>query len=151
MLKIITFFSSWRTLPKWQLLLIGGSLIVVDQLSKEWASTQGWLIFNQGASFGWGNQLPPTVMLVSTMVISLLAVWQIWQTQGLAAWGWLGIAAGGFANALDRWQWQAVRDWLPIPGTALHNNVADYLISLGVIGLLWAWWQQSRRGDYDGN
>jgi len=59
------------------------------------------------------------------------------------------ILAGGLSNLIDRIVWGGVRDWLPIPLTPLHNNLADWLIVISCIGLVWLMIMQSRSSKID--
>lgn len=48
----------------------------------------------------------------------------------------LALLLGGmWANSLDRVVTGAVRDWIPVPGLGLYNNLADWAIALGCV--LW--------------
>lgn len=50
-----------------RLILVAGLTLGVDQLSKSWAQSQGWVTVNSGISFGWLSQgwLSPTQAAVS--------------------------------------------------------------------------------------
>lgn len=124
-------------------------LIVLDQISKLWATQAGLASLNQGIAFG--ISLPPALLV---MVTSLLLVGVGW---GCGQWikqnrndqtltkdqfvqmvGYSMILAGGISNLIDRLTWGGVRDWLPIPMTSLHNNLADWLIVFGCSALVWS-------------
>jgi lipoprotein signal peptidase len=112
-----------------------GLIISLDQLAKWWATQQNLVTFNAGVSGGVGQFLPAEVwLLVTAAVLVGLAVLN---ARSLPAWPiisglWIG---GSLSNWLDRWQWGAVRDWLPVPFLNVHNNLADWAI----FGGLMAW------------
>ncbi len=117
-------------------------LIVADQYFKWLAVTQQIpVILNQGVSFGW--VLVPAVwqtVLIGLLLVTLTMLW--WW---LPRWQLTAILAGGWSNWIDRVTIGAVIDWLPIPGTSVANNLADYWIMIGVLGLLFSSLWPSRK------
>jgi lipoprotein signal peptidase len=111
--------------------IVALAILLVDQVSKHMAiAEQSQVILNTGISFGLAAD-SPIISLISIGVLLILLWWWIQQpNMGLAL-----IWAGGLSNLLDRWQWQGVIDWLPIPFTSLHNNIADIAIFVGL-----GWW-----------
>lgn len=112
-------------------------LIAVDQASKHWAVTHHLITesYNTGVSFGVFSQIPPLflgIFLVAVLVALLELFSAFW-----SKYPYLGVLffAGGISNILDRWWFGAVRDWLPLPGTGLYNNLADWYIAVAIIGL----------------
>lgn len=114
-------------------LLIVVLVLVVDQFTKYLAlSFQLTTVINNGISFGMAQQLL-ILPFISLCILGLIGYWWIQQPNlGLAL-----VFAGGLSNIFDRFQWRGVVDWLVIPGTGLHNNLADYAIFGGV--LIWAY------------
>lgn len=75
-----------------------------------------------------------TALLLTLFIWLSLTAWR----QHWPWWGWVAngaVLGGGGSNVLDRFLSGAVRDPLRIPFTSLHNNLADYAIFLGVIGI----------------
>lgn len=113
--------------------LIIGGVILSDQLTKMWAYNQGWVILNPGISFGWLAGVPSSLILgLLTGLVVVLAWWsrRFWTRYTLAGglfWG------GALSNLLDRWWWGGVRDWLPVPGVKIHNNLADYALTVAIL------------------
>jgi len=112
------------------------AVVVIDQLSKWLADTQGVAIVNQGVSFGLFSLLPPSALTIS-LILMLCFVWysyrSAWQRQPLASSLFFG---GGISNVIDRVMIGGVRDWLPVPFFNLQNNFADYAIAFGLLWLL---------------
>ncbi len=117
-------------------LLSGISVLALDLLSKEWASSSGLVSVNDGVSFGMGSGSSP--IWIAAITFAGLAVIGWWASQEWANWHWLqqlGVAillGGGSANLIDRVYTGGVRDWLPLGVFSLHNNLADWAIALGV-------------------
>lgn len=99
-----------------------------------------WLIHEYiGASFGYKNYGTSLGMfwgyswLLNILGI-ILVVW-LWRKGE-----WL-IAVGGIVNLSDRIRFSYVRDYWKIPMLPVYNNIADWVIALGVglfiIKLLW--------------
>lgn len=107
------------------------AVLFFDQVSKHIATAnQSQVILNTGISFGLVAD-SPLISFISIGVLLVLLWWWKQQPSISLALIW----AGGLSNLLDRWQWQGVIDWLPIPFTSLHNNIADIAIFVGL-----GWW-----------
>lgn len=106
-----------------------------DQLSKDAARILGFKMhFNTGVSLNALSQIPSEMIVAATLVI-LCVLWyayaQVWKEKPVLS----GIFFGaGLSNIFDRAWYGAVRDWLPVPGTNITNNVADWLL-FGVVAL----------------
>lgn len=91
------------------------------------------IFYNSGFSFGFGTVVPELVAILLVVGIAVVLYWtfrSFWYTHQVLA----GIFFGAvLANLLDRFVHGAVVDWLPIPLTNMHNNLADILI-VGVLG-----------------
>lgn len=102
-------------------------LIVLDQASKFYFFKQGNVQLNVGISFGLGESASqPFLLFFLTAFLFLLLILLIWQKAW--HWWWILFFAGAASNLIDRLIFGGVRDILPIPGTNLNNNLADYLI-----------------------
>lgn len=121
---------------KLKLLSIAGIVIGIDQVTKYWADHQGLTQLNAGFSLGLfttSNQALLIFFTVAIMVFLWFCCKDIWIRLPLIAGLLFG---GGLANIVDRIIFGGVRDWLPIPGFALKNNIADWAISLSLISLI---------------
>jgi len=115
------------------MLLIAMIVIGVDQATKWLAGTWGWTSLNSGISFGLLGAWPAWA-LSGLLVVLLVSSWYMYQS----IWRRIPFATGLFiggavSNVIDRVLWSGVRDWLPLPGTKLQNNLADYAIVIGLI------------------
>lgn len=112
------------------------AVILLDQLTKYLAVENGIVSINQGISFGFAEAFSQGLLVVVTVGL-LLAVWfwqrTLWQRYPVVA-GFL--FGGGISNVIDRIVYAGVRDWLPVPGFNLTNNLADWSISLSIAALL---------------
>lgn len=120
-------------------------LISFDQLSKWLAQTQEWVVLNPGVALGLGHDISSetlTVFLLSGLL--LVICWWIWSTYPTLRWPLALLVAGATSNLIDRVVMGAVRDWLPIPGTSLTNNLADWFISLGIILCVWKFFLKTK-------
>jgi lipoprotein signal peptidase len=54
------------------------------------------------------------------------------------------ILAGGVMNIGERWLWGRVNDYWTVPIVNINNNLADWLIAVGVVVVLWELWQKTR-------
>jgi len=125
-------------------------VLFLDVLSKELVMRWGNfgslampIYFNAGISFGIGNSLDWMSWWASVLVwVGLAVVVSILVVRELLKGGLYGIATsvasglflgGIWANTFDRVAYGAVRDWLPVPGLGLYNNLADWAIALACI------------------
>jgi lipoprotein signal peptidase len=117
-------------------------ILLLDQLSKYFAQSQGWVIINPGISFGVGETWPTAVKGMALGMVILGMGWltylqlQRQQTRYFSC-GMSLFWSGVIGNLLDRIMVGGVRDWLPLPLTSLHNNVADYAIFIGSLSWIW--------------
>lgn len=129
-----TFFSQW------QLMMAVVLVVLVDQVSKFWASENGWTTINSGVSFGLGAALANWSLILGLLVIIMLCLIEARRTlKPWVRWGLCGIAAGGVSNVIDRILHGGVLDWMPVPFLPLTNNLADYVITVSVLLILWQW------------
>lgn len=126
------------------LYVLGGIVGVgVDQATKQWAMARGGVHFNAGVSFGWAAVVPGHVLtgvleaLVVVLGVLIGLFWSSWSVS--QRWAATLVLAGGVSNLLDRLYWGGVRDWLEVPGLGIRNNLADWMITMGV--LCWCSWE----------
>ena len=111
--------------------------LCADQMSKFFATVLGLNIqYNSGISFGILSQLDTkllTVLLCILIYFLFVSFRAIWSKNESATGLFFG---GAVANLFDRFNFGAVRDWLPIPFTQIQNNVADWAIFAGIVLLI---------------
>jgi len=137
------------------------AVVLLDQLSKAWASAQLTpglatpllpgllqlrLVVNTGAAFSLLTGNAPLLGLVSAAVAAGLVLWI--QTSGpLRPWQALGLGlllGGALGNGIDRWRLGHVVDLLEaVPVSFPVFNLADVAINLAVLCLAIDLW----RGD----
>ena len=92
------------------------------------------VVSNEGLSFGWW----PGQMRLSVLVwLVLLFYW--WKAE---SWGIGLMLTGGGINLMDRWKLALVRDYWPFAGGGVYNNVADYLIGIGLFVFILELWRK---------
>lgn len=123
--------------------------LAADQVSKWVAAEVGMRVdINPGVSFRlFAGASPAVLMFLAVMTIVVLAVGlrDIWQKHPAAAGLFFG---GAVSNLLDRVWFGGVRDWLPLPLTGIHNNLADYAV---VLSLLFVAYQLVFNSSYTAN
>ncbi len=109
-----------------------------DQFSKEAARFFGFATqFNSGISLSllssYGSELITAVLL-----IFIIGLWyglrSFWTEHPVVAGLFFG---GGISNLFDRAVYGAVRDWLPLPGASITNNLADWALFVAIGLLFW--------------
>lgn len=123
---------------RYKLTILSGSMcLVVDQISKFWASTQGLVVMNSGISWGWLNTLPNWSLLILHalgLLILALSLRSWWSKYPILT----GIFFGsGISNWLDRIFLAGVRDFLPMPIIGGSNNLADWGVCVSLLYLAW--------------
>jgi lipoprotein signal peptidase len=88
----------------------------------------GGYILNKGISFG----LLPVGYLPYGIVLGLLVLATLYVRGKEGLWI-LPIVCGGAVNCLDRFLLGGVRDYWYIPVLNVYNNLADWMIFVGVI------------------
>jgi lipoprotein signal peptidase len=117
--------------------LITLSLILIDQLSKLFASKLGWSIFLND-QFAFSLPVPTLVMFIIYVVVFvgmsyyIFLTWQRFSFQQKIAWSF--VFAGGLSNVVERIFLGHVRDFIPIANGML--NLADFFILIGLVLLL---------------
>lgn len=157
--------SLWRRLA----LLVALAVLVLDQLSKQWAvhhlppgpGQPFWpgllnlqLVFNTGAAFSLFTGVPRLLAAVSLMVSLGLLLWLL-RRPPRGPWDSLGfgfLLGGALGNGLDRWRLGAVVDFLAlVPIQFPVFNLADVAINLAVFCLVMhlSPWRRSSEGSHD--
>lgn len=91
-------------------------------------------ICNDGVAFG--VDLPASVLWTVIGILLLASAWSAQrETAGAARLAWLAIFIGGLVNALDRFVYGCVHDYLTLP-LFPSFNLADMMLFLGVTYLL---------------
>ena len=112
------------------------AVIVLDQFSKFLAQQQGLVTLNPGISWGIFNHWPEIALTIGISLVALaLAMigrnwWLKWPLVSGVFWG------GVVGNLIDRWLFNGVRDWWPVPALSVQNNLADWAISFSVVAWL---------------
>lgn len=65
------------------------------------------------------------------------------ETDMLSAWAWLFLFSGGVSNASERVVFGCVTDYICF-GSFPVFNVADILLTIGAMGILWRWWHMKK-------
>lgn len=89
------------------------------------------MIINRGASLGlnfWG------IEFVQILILIILGI--LWRREK-GAWGFGLMIIGGELNFIEKYQFGGVIDYWRIPLTPIYNNINDYLITAGVIQLIY--------------
>ena len=116
--------------------VVAGVVVVVDQLSKNWAEARGLVSVNTGISFGFFDQQPEFLSLAISAGLICLG-WFVLRHQYQKSPLVTGLFVGGaLGNIVDRILVGGVRDWLPMVFLPIKNNLADWAIGLAVIGVL---------------
>lgn len=100
-------------------------MFLTDIFLQSYFRTTGYGIGNRGISFGW---LPGLNLWLTIGVYLTLVLW----TRG-SRWT---LIWGGLGNLLPRWWWGGVWDYLHWQGLPFWFNLADVLISWGVISYI---------------
>ena len=138
---------------------VAGLVVVLDQLSKAWASaalSSGLaeplipgllrlrLVFNTGAAFSLLSGQAVWLGVVSLVVALLLVLW-IQRHPSLPRWQWLGLGSllgGAVGNGIDRWRIGGVVDFLElVPVQFPVFNLADVAINVAVVCLILDLWE----------
>lgn len=124
---------------KWlHLVLIFLAIIFFDQVTKAWAQWAGWVELNRGISFSWLGGSSPWILGLLIATILLTLTWLIVkQRHSEYAVGLIMLLGAGVSNQLDRVMWGGVQDWILIPGLNLKNNLADWIIAVSLVILMW--------------
>lgn len=121
---------------KHQLLSTLGAVVLLDQFTKYLATQAGISQLNRGVS--WGLIDTKSQVILTTAIIFLMVALWLWQKP---LWNRYPVVAGllfggGLSNTIDRILFQGVRDWAPVPGFNLVNNIADWSITLALAAIL---------------
>ncbi len=122
--------------------LVFSVFVSIDQVTKSSAMLQNLPTFtyNQGISFGVFSNLSYAI-LSSLIICTALIGYFFWRKAVAHAWQShpylvLLFAAGAVSNMVDRVVYGGVRDWLPVPGLGVYNNLADWYICIAVVVLI---------------
>ena len=93
------------------------------------------VVENEGLSFGWW---PGQIWLNVLVWLALGYYW--WKIK--TSWGVGLMLTGGGINLIDRWKLALVRDYWPFVGGRVYNNMADYLIGIGLFVFILELWRK---------
>ncbi|MEN8253399.1 MAG: signal peptidase II [Patescibacteria group bacterium] len=121
--------------PYFKFWLVGIFLFVIflDQVSKNWAQNMNWVTINSGISFSFFQPEADHFLLLVILLLFFMFVFYLLKRFSQFSFLSTVFVAAAFSNILDRILFSGVRDWLLIPGLALKNNLADWLMFLVVI------------------
>lgn len=107
------------------------SLVLVDQGIKAMLVNAKMRVINSGMAFGLGQAWPNfwQGVVMGLLILVIIKFRFNWQTAL--------VTAGGLANLIDRIRWGGVVDYLTV-GFGLRFNLADSLIVVGLLGLLYS-------------
>ena len=112
---------------------------IIDQSTKYFFLHTGSAVLNSGISFNFLYAIPSLVLTVG-LGVCISGLWfafrSYWDEHTRLA---ALFFAGALSNLLDRVLYGAVVDWLPIPGLAIHNNLADWYIAVSLIAVLYTY------------
>jgi lipoprotein signal peptidase len=116
---------------------LGTGVFLIDQFSKFLFANQ--VEINRGISFG--IELPTwLVLFLSVIVLGFISF--VLKKRPLL----MSVVMGaGISNFFDRIQYGGVRDWLQLPLFGIRNNIADWIIVLGLGWWIWIEMGNSRR------
>ena len=138
--------------------LLAGAIFLTDRVLKFWflqhpAFRQdvfvGLLQFRYATNMGiaFGVVLPRLVLIIAitiVLAVVVMALAQAYRQHANAQIFFLTLLlAGAISNVLDRIRFGFVVDYINIPFFTVFN-LADCMITLGVLGLLWAHWKTNR-------
>ncbi|OGI25511.1 MAG: hypothetical protein A3E38_00775 [Candidatus Moranbacteria bacterium RIFCSPHIGHO2_12_FULL_54_9] len=97
-----------------------------------------WTVCNQGGPFG--ILLPSWLFLCIGIGagIFFLVQW-LKEESWITEWPWLALVAGGLGNLLERQLFGCIMDYIALSPLPVFN-VADILLTVGVVGILWSWY-----------
>lgn len=107
-------------------------VLILDQVTKNWAVQRGDFSLNSGVSLGILAGVPSwllTVLLVAFIGFSAWCWQSFWRARPVLAGAFFGAAS---SNIFDRVRSGAVVDWIHVPGLKIQNNIADWVI-VGVL------------------
>ena len=108
-------------------------IILTDQISKIWVLKwhESWVIINKAGSWG---ILPWWTSIVGLIIVMVMGLTNKFNRKSF--WFYILILSGGMSNIIDRIMYNGVIDFIRI-GSFPVFNLADAMISVGAIGLVW--------------
>lgn len=130
------------TLKQIRWIFLAGIAVGLDQLVKFWFSVylpshiQHNYLGVAGLTWFGSNKFTWLVLTGTVLLTVTLHAWKKTELSRETWWGWALIWGGGLSNWLDRLILGGVRDFWPIWGTDLKNNLADYFLTVGIVWLM---------------
>jgi lipoprotein signal peptidase len=133
-----------RTDAMYRAVLVGSTVLLVDQATKFAANKFGLISINTGISFGLFGADHPTVSFLLLLVMGVIVaalIQQHWHKHPIST----GLFVGGaISNIADRIARGGVRDWLPVGPLPLRNNLADWAIFVAAILVIYTLYFESK-------
>ncbi len=114
-------------------------IFLIDQGIKNFlVYSQGFTNFNTGIAWGWGGNIN-WIWLILILIILLIKKFKFnyWV---------LSMILGGLSNLIDRFRWGGVVDYLDF-FKVFEFNLADAMVFVGVIGLIYKQWVGGKYED----
>ena len=128
-----------------RLAVIAISIASIDQLTKYAARSQGIAQLNQGGVLGlspaWNWEMLSLIVLIG-LSIYLATKTKLNPGEKL---GWVIILASGYSNLVDRLFYSGVWDWIYYPVIRVVGNLADILLGVGIVVVVWAGLSQTKK------
>lgn len=133
-----------KTDAMYRAVLVGSTVLLIDQATKFIANKFGLISINTGISFGMFSSDHPVLsvllLLVMGVIVSAL-IQQHWHKHPIST----GLFVGGaISNIADRIARGGVRDWLPVGPLPLRNNLADWAIFVAAILVIYTLYLESK-------
>lgn len=107
-------------------------VLIIDQSSKWWAMKEGRAVLNSGVSFGFFDSSSILLPILLTFVMWIALGWMFRKEWRHMEYALVAVYAGSFSNVIDRIRVGGVIDFLPVPLLQVSNNVADWVIVMGL-------------------
>jgi lipoprotein signal peptidase len=110
-------------------------IVFVDLVLQSHFRSLNFGLENRGVSFGFGQEWGSTI---SFFTYGAIIIWYVYEKRWLRAdrWFLFLLALGGAGNLVSRVVWGSVWDYLTLPFLPFSFNLADVLISLGVVSYI---------------
>jgi len=118
--------------PNFIFIIVLVCILLIDQWSKLFF--QASVKINPGIAFGWQVQWLERLSLLLIFLFGLFILTRHLLNQYPLFFGLF--FGGALSNLVDRFFYSGVRDFIPLPLTHLTNNLADWAVSLSLIGFM---------------
>lgn len=130
-MKKTLYYLGHKYFLRYKYIILFSFLVLIDQLSKFWANSRGFVTENGGVSFGLMNGFGGEVYV---QLILLLVLFYILHESIMPALLKTFFLSGVLSNTIDRvFLGGVVKDWLPVPLVGIRNNFADWFIFIAIV------------------